>query len=73
MAHREEVLLIVSLKTVFENLNLVNSYDYTILNHLVLSLWVKYIWGLTYFGPYMSWVATVKKICMRYAFYLIIS
>ena len=52
-AHREEVFLIVSLKTVFENLNLVKSYDFTNPNVFVLSLWGKYRRGLTSFGQYI--------------------
>ena len=38
-AYREEVFLIVSLKIVFENLNLVKRYDITKPNVLVFSLW----------------------------------
>ena len=53
-AHREEVFLIVSLKTVFEHLNLVKRYDYTNPNVFVLSLWEKYRRGLTSFGQYIS-------------------
>ena len=37
-AHRDEGFLIGSLKTVFENLNLVKSYDYTNPNVFALSL-----------------------------------
>ena len=48
----EEVFLTVSLKTVFENLNLVKSYNKTNPNVFVLSLWEKYRWGLTSFGQY---------------------
>ena len=52
--HREEVFLIVSLKSVFENLNHVKSYDHTNPNVLVLSLWEKYRRGLTSFGQCIS-------------------
>ena len=52
--YREEVLLIIWLKTVFENLNLVESYDKTNLNVFVLSVRDKYRWGLTSLGQYSS-------------------
>ena len=38
-ANRKEVFLIVSPKTVFENFNLVKSYDKTYPNVCVFSLW----------------------------------
>ena len=38
-AYREEVFFIVSLKTLFENLHLVKSYDKTNPTNFVLSLW----------------------------------
>ena len=43
-AYREEVFLIVSLKTLFENLHLVKSYDRpkTSLTDSIFSLWEKY-------------------------------
>ena len=53
MAYGEEVFLIISLKTVFENLNLVKSYDKTNPNVFVFCLWEKYRWGLTSFGQYI--------------------
>ena len=37
----------------FENLNLVKSYDETNPPVFVLSLWEKYWWGLTSFGQYI--------------------
>ena len=37
--YREEVFLVVSLKTEFENLNLVKSYDKTNPSVFVFSLW----------------------------------
>ena len=50
-AYREEVFLIVSLKTDFENLNLVKSYDKTNpTDWCTFSLLEKYRWGLTFFG-----------------------
>ena len=52
-AYREEVFLIVSLKTLFENLHLVQSYDQTNPTDFVFSLWKKYRWGLTSFGQYI--------------------
>ena len=52
-AYRDEVLLIVLLKTVFENLNLVKSYDKKNLNVFVFSLWKKYMWGLVSFSQYI--------------------
>ena len=51
-SHSEEVFLIISLKTVFENLNLVISYDKTNPNVFVFTLWDKYRWGLTSLGQY---------------------
>ena len=50
--YREDVFLIISLKTVFENLHLVKSYNKTNLNIFVPCLWEKYRWGLTSFGQY---------------------
>ena len=50
---REEVFLIISLKTVFNNLNIVKSYDKTNQNLFVFSLRDKYGWGLTFFGQYI--------------------
>ena len=52
-AYKEEVYLIVSLKTVFENLNVVKSNDKTNPNIFVSSLWEKYRWGITFFGQYI--------------------
>ena len=52
-SYREEVILIISLKTVFENLNLVKSYDKTNPNIFVLNLRDKYRRGLTSFGQYI--------------------
>ena len=52
-AYRKEVFLIVSLKTEFENLNLVKGYDKTNPGVFVFSLWGKYRWGLTSFGQYI--------------------
>ena len=51
--YREDVFLIISLKTVFENLHLVKSYNKTNLNVFVPCLWEKYRWGLTSFGQYI--------------------
>ena len=48
----DSLVLIISLKTVFEILNLVKSYDKTSLNVIVCSLRDKYRWGLTSFGQY---------------------
>ena len=53
-AYREEVYLSVSLKTGFENLNLVKSYYKTNPNDFVFSLWGKKQVGLTSFGHYIS-------------------
>ena len=47
-AHREDVVLIVSLKTVFENLSTVKRYDYTNQNVFVFSLWEKIQVGLNF-------------------------
>ena len=47
-AYTEEVFLIVSLKTLFEKLNLVKSYDKTNQTVFVLSLWKKHA-GLNFF------------------------
>ena len=52
-ANREEECFIVSLKTMFENLNLVKSYDKTNPTVLVFSLSDKYRWGLISFGQYI--------------------
>ena len=51
--YREDVFLIISLKTVFENLHLVKSYNKTNRNVFVPCLWEKYRWGLTSFGQYI--------------------
>ena len=58
--YREEVFLIVSLKTVFENLNLVKSYNKTNPNVFIPSLWEKYRWGLTSFGQYILYLYNVS-------------
>ena len=50
--HREEEVLIVSLKIVFEYLDLVKSNDKTNPNVFVYSLWEKYRWALTSFCQY---------------------
>ena len=50
-AYREEIFLTVSLKTVFENFNLVKSYDKTYPNVFVFSLWKKIQVGLNFFCP----------------------
>ena len=50
-AYREEVFLIVSLKILFENLHLVNSYDKTNPTNFVFSLWEKLQVGLNFFWP----------------------
>ena len=47
------MFLIVSLKTVFENLNLVKSYDKTNPDIFVFILWKEYRRGLTFFGQYI--------------------
>ena len=52
-AKREEEFFIVSLKTMFENLNLVKSYDKTNPTVFVFSLSDKYRWGLISFGQYI--------------------
>ena len=52
-ANREEEFLIVSLKTMFENSNLVESYDETNSTAFVVSLSDKYRWGLISFGQYI--------------------
>ena len=52
--YREEVFLIVSLKTVFENLNLVKGYDKTNPDVFVFSLWKECRRGLTSFGQYIK-------------------
>ena len=52
-AYTEEVFLIVSPKTLFENLNLVKNYEKTNPDVFVFSLWKKYRWGLTSFGQYI--------------------
>ena len=51
-ANREEVFLIVLLKTVFENLNTVKGYDYTNSNVFVLVYGKNYRRGLISFGQY---------------------
>ena len=51
-SYKEEVFWIISLKTVFENLNIVKSYDKTNPNVFVFSLPDKYKWGLTSFVQY---------------------
>ena len=51
--YREEVFLIVSPKTEFENLNLVKSYDKTNSDVFVFSLWKEYRRGLISFGQYI--------------------
>ena len=57
-AYREEVILIVSLKTLFENLNLVKGYDKTNPIAFVFSVWEKYRWGLTSFGQNICMLCT---------------
>ena len=53
-ANREEEFFIVSLKTLFENLNLVKSYYKTNSTvFFVFSLSDKYRWGLISFGQYI--------------------
>ena len=52
-SYREEVIFIILLKTVFEKLNLVKSYDKTNPNIFVLNLQDKYRRGLTSFGQYI--------------------
>ena len=64
-AYREEVCLIVSLNTLFENINLVKRYDKTNLTVFACSLWKKYRWGLTSFGQY-SWL----KLCIEHYLHL---
>ena len=60
--YREEVILIVSLKTVFENLNLVNIYDKANPNVFIFSLQDKYRWGLTFLASIFSQFV-FKKVC----------
>ena len=59
--YREEVILNFSLKTVFENLNLVKSYDKINSNVFVFSLRDKYRWGLASFGQYIYYKG--KQLC----------
>ena len=54
--YREEVFLIVFLKTVLENLNLVKNYNKTDPIVFVRSLWEKYRWDCTSFGQYTIYV-----------------
>ena len=49
--YREEVVLTVWLKTLFENLNLVKSYHKTNLTVFVFCLWEKIQVGLKFFWP----------------------
>ena len=74
--YREDVFLIISLKTVIENLHLVKSYNKTNLNVFVPCLWEKYRWGLTYFGQYIFIVRkvfeTLKFDCIWYFSYSVI-
>ena len=51
-ANRVEEFFIVSLKTLFENLNLVKCCDKTNPTGFVFSLSDKYRWGLISFGQY---------------------
>ena len=53
-ADREEVFLIVSLKTVFENYNLVKSYDKTYPNVFEFGLW-EILVGLNFFLSVYLW------------------
>ena len=55
---REEVFLIVSLKTVVENLNQLKSYNKTNPTVFILSLWEKIQAGLNFFWP----ASIVKKV-----------
>ena len=52
-ANGDEEFFIGSLKTMFENLNLVKSYDETNPTVFVFSLSDKYRWGLISFGQYI--------------------
>ena len=52
-ANREEEFFIVSLKTMFENSNLVKSYDKTNPTVFLFRLSDKYRWGLISFGQYI--------------------
>ena len=54
----------VSLKTVFENLNLVKRYDKTYPNVFVFSLWEKCRWGLTSFGQYIIYHSQRCRPCL---------
>ena len=51
MAYREKLFFIISQKTIFENLDLVISYDMTNPNVLVFCLWENYRWD--FFGQYI--------------------
>ena len=51
-AYREEVFLVIPLKTVFENLNLVKSYNMINLTVFVFSLWERILVRLNFFGQY---------------------
>ena len=53
-ANREEEFFIVSLETMFENLNLVKSYDKTNPTVFVFNLSDKYRWSLISFGQYIN-------------------
>ena len=48
-AYKEEVYFIVSLKTIFETLNLVKCYDKTNPSVFVFNLWGKFMKALTSF------------------------
>ena len=61
--YREDVFLIISLKTVFENLHLVKSYNKINLNVFVPCLWEKYRWGLTSFGQYINIALHNARLC----------
>ena len=50
----------IGFKTVFENLNLVKSYNKTNPNVFIPSLWEKYRWGLTSFGQYILYLYNVS-------------
>ena len=60
-AYRVEVVLIVSLKTLVENFNLIKSYHKTNPTVFVFCPWEKYRWGLTSFGQHIFKMHSITK------------
>ena len=54
-AYRQEVFLVISLKTLFENLNLLKSYAKTNPTVFVFSLWERIFEELNFFWPVYFW------------------